>query len=124
MAKATPDAVLDAPADYIIARADKLYICSGQPANYAGIAAVALADVAIDSGDFTKANGDTSGRKVTVGQQSNIPIDSSGTATHVVLAKDASTSELLQVTTCTSQALTAGGTVTCPAYDIEFADPS
>jgi hypothetical protein len=29
---------------------------------------------------------------------------------------------LLQVTTCTSQALTAGGTVDVPAYDIEFAD--
>lgn len=124
MAKATPDAVLDAMADYIIAAADKLYVCSGQPANYAGIAAVALADVAIDSGDFSKADGDVSGRKVTVAQQTAVPIDSSGTANHVVLAKDAATSALLYVTTCTPQALTAGGTVTVPAWDIEVADPA
>lgn len=124
MAKATPDAVLDAMADYIISKADTLYVCSGEPANFAGIAAVALADVAIDSGDFTKANGDSSGRKVTIASQSAIPIDSNGTATHVVLAKAAATSELLYVTTCTSQALTAGGTVTAPAWKIEVADPT
>lgn len=123
MGKATPDVVLDKMADYILGAADKLYVTSAEPANYAGIAAVALADVAIDSSDFTKANGDTNGRKVTIAQQSNMPIDSSGTATHVVLAKDAATSELLYVTTCTSQALTAGGTVTTPAWDIEVADP-
>lgn len=123
MAKATPDDVLDAMADEISANADTLYVCSTQPANFAGIAAVALADVAIDSGDFTKANGDTNGRKVTVGQQSNVPIDASGTAGHIVLA-DAGASRLLYVTTCTSQALTSGGTVTVPAWDIEVADPS
>lgn len=123
MAKATPDDVLDAMADEIAANADTQYVCSGQPANFAGIAAVALADVAIDSGDFTKANGDTSGRKTTVAQQSSIPIDGSGTANHIVLA-DAGASRLLYVTTCTAQALTAGGTVTVPAWDIEIADPS
>lgn len=121
MAKATPDAILDAMADAIIAAATQLIVCSGQPANFAGISAVALADVAIDSGDFTKGNGDTSGRKVTIAQQSNIDIDASGTATHVVLA---SADTLLYVTTCTSQSLTSGGTVTVPAWDIETADPA
>lgn len=121
MAKATPDAILDAMADAIIAAATTLYVCSGQPANFAGIAAVALADVTIDSGDFTKGNGDTSGRKVTIGAQSAVPIDSSGTANHIAIA---SGSVLLYVTTCTSQALTSGGTVTVPAWDIEVADPA
>lgn len=120
MGKATPDAVLDAIADRIIADAEFLIVCSGEPANYAGVAAVALADVAIDTSDFTKANGDTNGRKVTIGAQSAVPIDSSGTATHVVLVGFAS---LLYVTTCTSQALTSGGTVSTPAWDIEVADP-
>lgn len=120
MAKATPDAVLDKMADYIIAEATTLYVCSGQPANFAGIAALALADVTIDSGDFTKANGDTSGRKCTVAQQSAVPIDANGTANHVVLA---SGDELLYVTTCASQALTSGGTVTVPAWDFEIEDP-
>jgi hypothetical protein len=121
MGKAVPDAILDAMADAIIAAATTEYVCSAEPANFAGIAAVALADVTIDSGDFTKANGDASGRKVTIGQQASVPIDSSGTATHVVLA---SGSVLLYVTTCTSQALTAAGTVTIPAWRIEIADPT
>lgn len=119
MAKFTPDAILDKPLEYIRDEVTTLYVCSGQPANFAGIAAVALADVAIDETDLTIANGDVSGRKVTVAQQSNVDIDSDGTATHVALA---SADELLQVTTCTSQALNDEGTVTVPAYDIEFAD--
>ncbi len=121
MAKATPDAILDAMADAIRAAVTTEYVCSAEPANFAGIAAVALADVAFSSSDTTKANGDTSGRKMTQGQKSAVPIDSSGTATHVVLA---SGSVLLYVTTCTSQALTSGGTVTIPAWDIEVSDPA
>lgn len=124
MGKATPDAVLDQMADYLIAQLDVIYVCSAEPANYAGIAAVALADDPLAGGDLTKANGDTNGRKVTVAQQSDIPIDTTGTATHIVIARDAATSELLYVTTCTSQALTSGGTVTIPAWDIEIADPA
>jgi hypothetical protein len=123
--KATPDAILDAMADAIILAVTgspngRLFVCSGEPANAAGIAAVDLAEVYIDNTDFSKANGDSSGRKVTVAQQSNISIHTSGTASHIVLA---SASTLLYVTTCTSQALTAGGTVTVPAWDIEVADP-
>jgi hypothetical protein len=123
MAKATPDDVLDAMFDEILANADTLYVCTDQPANFAGIAAVALADVTIDSGDFSKANGDLSGRKVTVAQQSAVPIDTTGEADHIVLA-DVGNSRLLYVTTCTAQTLTSGGTVTVPAWDIEIADPS
>lgn len=124
MGKATPDAVLDLMFDGLAADSDILHVCSAEPANYAGIAAVSLASVAIDSGDWSKANGDTSGRKTTVAQQSAISIASSGTATHVVIARAAATSVLKYVTTCTSQVLTAGGTVTVPAWDIEIADPA
>jgi hypothetical protein len=121
MGKATPDAILDAMFDAISAAVTTMIVCSGEPANFAGISAVALADVAFSSSDLTKANGDTSGRKVTTTQKSAVTIDSSGTATHVVLA---SGSVLLYVTTCTSQALTAAGTVTIPAWKIEIADPA
>lgn len=124
MAKWVTDEALDAMlAD--IATSTRLVVCSGQPANFAGIAAVALADVTMTAGhgngDYTIANGDTNGRKLTVAQQAAVPIDSSGTATHVSLDDG---SELRYVTTCTSQALTSGGTVTVPAWDIEVADPS
>jgi hypothetical protein len=124
MAKAIPDAVYDA-ALASIAAATRLVVCSGQPANFAGIAAVALADVTLTAGtgngDHTIGDGDVSGRKNRISQQDDIPIDSSGTATHVSLDDG---SVLKAVTTCTSQALTSGGTVTVPAWDIEFTDPT
>lgn len=123
MAKACSDAHMDAMLDNI-ALADTLTVCSGQPANVAGIAAVTLAAVAVTpgdgNGDFTIADGDSSGRKLTIAQQSSISITADGTATHVVL--DDGTN--IYVTTCTSQVLTSGGTVTVPAFDVEVADPS
>lgn len=126
MAKFTPDAVLDQMADYIIANATRLTVCSTQPTTYTEAnATYALADVTIDSSDFSKANGDTSGRKVTVAAQTGVLIDTSGTAQHIALL-DVSGTTLLYVTTCTSQALTANGsnTVNVPAWDIEVADPA
>lgn len=124
MAKSISDPVLDA-ALAKIATCTRLVVCSGEPANFAGIAAVALADVVMTAGtgngDYTIGNGDTNGRKVRVEQQAAIPIDASGTATHISL-DDGTT--LQTVTTCTSQALTSGGTVTVPAHDYEFADPT
>jgi hypothetical protein len=125
MAKATPDAVLDKPLDEI-ATATRQIACSAQPTTFTEAnSTYALADVTLDSGDFAKANGDTSGRKVTVAAQASVLIDTSGTANHVALVRVAD-STLLAVTTCTSQALTANGsnTVNFPAWDIEFADPT
>ena len=120
MAKAVDDTVLDGALN-IIDNTTRMVACSGQPANFAGIAAVALADVVMAPGDFTDANGDTNGRKVTVAAKSGVSVDTNGTATHVSM-DDGTT--LLYVTTCTSQALTAGNTVNFPAWDIEIADPT
>lgn len=122
MSKAAPDTTIDASLD-LIADSDVQVVCSGQPANFAGIAAVALATAAMSSGDFTKADGNTSGRKLTMGAKSGVTVDNSGTATHIALA-DILTSTLRYVTTCTSQALTAGNTVNLPTWKIEIADPT
>lgn len=125
MAKAAPDIIMDGALD-IIASATKLVVCSSQPTTYTEAdATYALADVVIDSGDFTKANGDTSGRKVTISAQNAVMIDTSGTALHVALVRTAD-STLIYVTTCTSQALTANGsnTVNVPAWKVEIADPA
>lgn len=124
MGKSVHNDVLDAALDKI-ATSTRLVVCSDEPQNFAGIAAVALADVTLTAGDgngdYTIADGDTSGRKVTIAEQADIEVDTSGTATHIAL-DDGST--LLYVTTCTSQALTAGNTVTVPAWKIEILDPS
>ena len=125
MGKATPDAVLDVMLDYIADNADAIHVCSDEPANYAGISSVLLAGTAMTTGDgndYTVADGDSSGRKVTVGSKSDIAISTSGTATHIALSNGSDT--LYYVTTCTSQALVDTGTVTIPAWDIEIADPT
>ena len=125
MAKAIPDAILDKTLDEI-ATATKQVLCSAQPTTYTEAnATYALADIVIDGADFTKANGDTSGRKVTIAAQSGVLIDTSGTGTHIALIRTAD-STLIYVTTCTSQAVTANGsnTVNMPAWDIELADPA
>ena len=124
MAKWANDSVMDAALDNV-ATATTLLVTSSQPADRVAALAAALADIAVTpgdgNGDFTIANGDTSGRKLTVAQQTDFPVDTSGTATHVCLIDG---TNLLYVTTCTSQALTSGNTVTVPAWDIEIADPS
>jgi len=82
-----------------------------------------LADSVMASGDFVIDN-DTSGRKVTVATKANVPIDGlAGTnnALHVVLSLGGT---ILDVTTCTTQPLTNGGSVTFPAWTHSVADPT
>ena len=125
MAKWQNDLMLDAALSYVD-DCTILTVCSAQPTTYAeATTTYKLADVVMTAGagngDYTLANGDVSGRKLTVVQQSAVPIDTSGTATHVALSISGS-STLVYVTTCTSQSLTSGGTVTVPNWDIEIAD--
>jgi hypothetical protein len=124
MAKIVHDDVLDGAFD-VLDQANLMIACSAQPTSRTeDVTTYALADVAMTvNTDYTKANGDASGRKVTVAAKSSVLIDTSGTATHVALVDG---TRLLYVTTCTSQALTANGsnTVNFPAWDIEIADPT
>lgn len=123
MAKGCNTAVQDAALDYI-ATTTLLTVCSAEPDTYAeATSTFKLADIVIDSADFSKAAGDVSGRKVTIAQQANVDIDDSGTATHVALCISGS-STWVYTTTCTSQVLTAGGTVTIPAWDVEISSPT
>lgn len=122
MAKTLHDDVLDAPAD-VIDQGNIMTACAGQPTTRTeAITTFKLADVAMTPDtDYTKANGDTSGRKVTVAAKSGVPVDTSGTADHVAICDG---TRLLLVTTCTSQVLTAGNTMNFPAFKAEFADPT
>jgi len=120
MVKSVSDDVLDAALTEI-ATSTTLTVCSAEPANYAGIAAVALASVTVAGGDFTIADGTTSGRKTTVAEQAAVSITASGDATHVALDDGVT---LQYVTTAPTQTLTSGGTVTVAAWAVEIADPS
>lgn len=123
MAKFLPDEALDLIGDYVD-QSTVMHLCSAQPANFAGIAAVSLADVVMTADtDYTKANGDTSGRKITVAAKNGVNVDTSGTGNHIALASTAD-SKLRAVTTCTSQAVTSGNQVNFPAWDVETGDPT
>ena len=124
MGKSVNNDVLDGAFNIVKNNCTRVTLCSAEPTTYAeGNATYALADVTVDSSDFTIADGDTSGRKVTVAAQSGVTVDTSGTATHIALL-DVSGSRLLYVTTTTSQVVTSGNTANLPAFDIEIADPS
>lgn len=124
MAKSVHNDVLDAALNYIKDNCTRLVVCSAEPTTFAEAnATYALADVTVDSTDFTVADGDTSGRKVTVAAQTGVSVDTSGTVTHVALL-DVDDSKLLYVTTSPSQGVSSGGTVDVGAWDVEIADPS
>ena len=120
MAKWANDSVLDSLLDKV-GTSTQLLVTTSQPASRAAALSAALASVTVDSGDFAKADGTPNGRKLTVSQQSNVPVTATGSATHVCLVDG---SDLLYVTTVTSQTLTTGNTVTVPAWTITVADPS
>lgn len=121
MGKSCHNDILDA-SHAETALADLMTVCSAEPTTRTeAVTTFKLADVALAGGDFTNADGDVSGRKVTVAAKSAVPVDASGTATHVALV-DAT--RLLRVTTCTSQPLTSGNTVNFPAHKYELADPA
>lgn len=128
MAKLAVNDVIDALHDFIADNGNEINLCSAEPTTYAEAHATHMLAqhtlvVGDGNGDYTIADGDTSGRKLTVAQQSDVPITNSGTATHAAIVKT-STSELLMVTTVTPQVLTAGGTVTIPSFKGEVGDPT
>lgn len=109
-----------------LAKANLMIVCSAQPTTRAeAVTTYALADVAMTpgngNGDFTIANGDISGRKLTMTQKANVDIDTTGTATHIALVDG---TRLLLVTTCTSEALNSAFTVTIPAWKVEVGSPT
>jgi len=118
MGKLVPDTILDLMLDQ--AEGTHVSVCSAEPANYAGIAAVTLAGPVALGGAYASANGDVSGRKNTIPATSGISITASGSATHIVIHNNTDTMYL--VTTCPSQALTSGGTVDVAAFDHEIGD--
>lgn len=123
MPKWSNDASMDAALNYTKTNATAMHVCSTLDATptRAEVLAASLADVAMASGDFTLADGTTSGRKYTTTAKNAVPVDASGTADHIAVI---SGTEVLDVTTCTSQALTAGNTVNIPAWTREITDPS
>lgn len=123
MAKTLSDAVIDGALD--VAAGDQISVCTTQPTTYTeAITTYKLAiSTAVAGGDFVNADGDTSGRKMTVAAQTAVTIDTTGTALFVAITNLSGTL-LKVVTTCTSQLLTSGGTVDIGTFKLEIADPT
>ena len=122
MAKNIPDTQLDAM--LAVVEGTAVHVCSAEPTTYTeALTTFQLATKVINGGDYAQANGDSSGRKATLTTPAAADIDNTGTATHVAVVNTAGTA-LLLVTTCTSQALTSGGTVDVNPFDHEIGDPT
>ena len=122
MAKNIPDTQIDAMLD--VTEGDEVHVCNAEPTTPTeATTTFQLATQAIDGADYGKADGDVSGRKNTLTPDPAATIDNTGTANHVAVT-DASGTVLKLVTTCTSQALTSGGTVDIGAFDHEIGDPT
>ena len=120
MAKWAVDSLMDLGLG-ILMTSKLLAICSQQPATKGeACGSYGLAFIGVTSASFTFSD-DTSGRKITCAAVSSIGVNSSGNANHIALCTSA---DLLLVTTCTSQVLTAGNSVATPAFKDGIADPA
>ena len=108
------DALLDE-----IETSTRMVLCSSEPANFAAISAATLGTITIDGSDFTQADGDTSGRKTTIAQQTGTA-SASGTATHIAL--DDGTDLQLTVALSSSRAVVNTESFTVSAFKVEVAD--
>ena len=127
MAKTQLDAIYDSGThSYVRVRATRVTVLNAQAGTYSSAYNTSQTTVlarsnVITSTDFTLADGDTSGRKITVAAQSAVSVIRTGTASHVAIVGSTGSTLLMQ-TTCTTQALTTGNTVNIPAFDFELRD--
>ena len=120
MAAFLTDSSLDAALNYIKTNATVLHICSSQPANYAGVAAVSLGTKT--SPTIGSPVDGTSGRKVVVSAITDGSVSATGTASHYAIV---SGTELLAANTLSaSQSVTNGNVFTLATFDITLPDPT
>lgn len=127
MGFAVPDAVMDKNLEEV-ALSDRLFLCSQQPATYAEASETyMLASITLTpgdgQGDWVKANGDVSGRKLTLTEQTGTGTNP-GTANHVAFCV-AGSSAIKFISTMTDFLVAAAVGFTLPSKDIwEIRDPA
>lgn len=114
------DSVFDLALQEIASFGDTINICSAEPANFAGIAAVELGQATVSVGAPT--DGDVDGRKVVVGAvTTGGTISATGTATHWALSNGADTLYATGSLTA-SQSVTINNSFTLDAISITIRD--
>jgi hypothetical protein len=115
--------VLDLGLNVLDVEATILHICSSEPANYAGIAAITLGNKASVSIGAPGARA-PSGRKVTVAAITDGAVTGTGTASHYAIADAGNTRLLAAGALAATQAVTNGNTFTLAAFDIGIPGPA
>lgn len=119
------DNVLDSGLGYLTANGARMDICSQEPANYTEATSTYTLGNKTSVTTGSPANGDTSGRKVTIAAVSGGSVTGSGTASHWAYSKTSATAELLAAKSLSSsQAVTSGNTWSMGAIDVEIPDPA
>lgn len=123
MSKWQNDSMLDAALNYVADNGTQMDVVSdiSTPTDLSGSLATRSLSAGDGNGDYIVQDGEISGRRLTISQQSDITVDADGDANHIVISDGVT---LYLVTTCTTQTLTSGNTVTVPSFDDEIADAS
>lgn len=128
MAKFCSSVILNAAATVIRDGAAKIAVCTSVAiASVNDVEAQTLAVTTLTTGagstSFTIADGDVSGRKITISAQSSIAVATTGVAGQIALYTTVGSTQLYYLTNCTTQALAStANKVTIPAWKIEFRD--
>jgi len=118
------DKVLDEALNYIKDYTENLYICNNLPTTFAEASSTYKLGVKANPGFTGPANGDTSGRKLTVNAITDGTITGSGTIYYIALTDDSLSDLLLVLPLVTSRLIDEDTTFTLTAFDIEIPDPS
>lgn len=125
MAKSAHSSFIDGAFNVIKASADTITytLCSAEPTTRTqAVTTYMLASTTLNKAtEITLAAGDTSGRKMTISAKTGVSVTNTGTANHAAIC-DAT--NVLFVTTTTSQAVSAGGTADIGTWKDEIAAPS
>ena len=118
------DDVLDAACSHFSTNVDNLYITNALAGNYTEASGTFKLATKVTPTFTGPANGDISGRKITVNAITDGTVNTTGTASHWALC-DASDTKLLAAGALNApQGVTATNTFTLTAFDIEFPDPA
>ena len=118
------DRVYDNGLTVLDTEANRVDICSAEPTTYTAATSTNTLGNTTSITISAPADGDTSGRKVTLSAISGASVTATGTATHFAIT-DTTNSRLLATGSLSSnQSVTSGNTFSLTAVDIEIPDPS
>lgn len=114
------DYILDLALSELDTASTTFHLCSSEPANYAGIAAVQLG-TKVGPTISAPADRTPNGRKVTVSAITDGTVSATGSATHWAISKGGNTL-MASGSLSASQSVTNGNTFTTSAFDIGIPD--